>query len=82
MFVYGKSAMFINLVPNFQNKFIQTLTFYHACKMFINAYLNVRVSTNFNVFYPSPKHTVFSYLPFIALHIQKPVFCIYRENAC
>lgn len=65
---WGKCSIY-QVSFNFLNEFILMLIFYHLCEMFISAYLNVSISTNFNVFYPSPKYTAM-------------VFFTYRSEQC
>lgn len=61
----GKVQYLINLVSNFPNEFILTLTFLPVRCVCISAYsqVTVRGSTNFDVFHPSPTYTAMFSLP-------------------
>lgn len=54
MLIHGGKCSIYQVSFDFLNEFILTLTFYHLCEMFISAYINVSISTNFNVFYSFP----------------------------
>lgn len=64
MFVYGKSAILNQFSSKFP-KWIHLNSYFLSCEMCISAYsqVNVRDSTNFDVFYPSPKYTAMFSLP-------------------